>query len=833
VKHRVEAKLAGKVTKKLLEVVLRHSPNAVCVLAEDGRFCYANDAAISALGYEQADMAGLNFFERVHPDDMSRLKDRLERAEDGEYASASVIIRVLKGGDRWTTMEAFVTREGDEADSPLLLVYLSDTSRRLETEGRLKKLSSAVEHIDESVVITNRNGVVEYVNNAFERTTGYTKEEVIGKTPAILKSGKHDQAFYKWMWDTILAGESFHGTVINKRKDGTLYYEQKTISPLIDADGIVTHHVATGMDVTHNKLAEERLRAGVERYALSVRGANDGLWDWDFRTGHLHLSERWKTMLGLSRDELGNTIDDWFRLVHPDDLAELKTLMKAHIEGTTSHFEHEHRMRHKDGGYCWVLTRGLVVRDSDAKAYRMAGSQTDITDRKMAEEQLQHDALHDALTGLPNRTLFMDRLGLAIARAKRSETCHFAVMFMDLDRFKIINDSLGHLAGDQLLIELANRVKGCLRASDTVARLGGDEFAMLLENTQSDKEITLFAERVQTCIAEPFRIGSRDVFTSASIGIAQYDDAYSRPDDMVRDADTAMYHAKNHGKAHYTVFSPSMRSRALQILDLETGLRRAIESQQLTVHYQPIVSLKSGRIFGFEALSRWPHPERGFISPEEFIPLAEETGLINTIGLLVLRKACLYLKSIQGRFRTHPPLTMSVNLSGIQFMRPELLGQVDLMLREYGLDPRTLKLEITESVIIDHAEYAREMIDQMKAQNIRLSIDDFGTGYSSLRSLRQYPIDTVKIDQSFVATMCENEESLEIVRTTVSMAHKLRMEVIAEGVEAKKQMDLLASMDCDFGQGFYFARPMEQDAADAILARQSHWWQGEAIDAEA
>ncbi len=811
-----------KPTKQFLETVLKWCPGAVCTLDRDWMVTYANDSAGAILDVAPEALSGTRFLERILDEDHPDFEKCLARLDGGSTESVSTVLRIPKTGSGWGRVEVSVTRSEHSGDIVYIL-YITDITRRIETEDRLQTLSSAVEHIDESVVITNKDGVIEYVNNAFERTTGYTKDEVLGRNPRILKSGKHDKNFYKWMWDTILAGESFHGTVINRRKDGSLYYEEKTISPLIDASGAVTHHVATGMDVTHKKLAEERLRAGVERYALSVKGANDGLWDWDFRTGNLHLSDRWKTMLGFARSEVGNSVDDWFRLVHPDDLAELKTLMKAHIEGTTSHFEHEHRMRHKDGGFCWVLTRGLVVRDSQGKAYRMAGSQTDITDRKMAEEQLQHDALHDALTGLPNRTLFMDRLGLAIARAKRSESSHFAVMFLDLDRFMIINDSLGHLAGDQLLIELANRVKACLRASDTVARLSGDEFAVLLENSRSDQEVTLFAERIQSCLAEPFQIGSREVFSSASIGIAKYNDAYNRSEEMVRDADTAMYHAKNHGRAHYTVFSPNMHSRALQILDLETSLRHAMESNQLTVHYQPIVSLRTRRITGFEALSRWPHNERGFISPEEFIPLAEETGLINAIGLRVLRRACLYLKSVQRRFRGSPAITMSVNISGVQFMRPELMGQVDLMLREYGIDPATLKLEITESVIIEHAEFAREMIQQMKSQRIHLSIDDFGTGYSSLRSLRSYPIDTVKIDQSFVRTMCDNEDSHEIVRTTVDMAHKLHMEVVAEGVETRRQLDLLHAMDCDYGQGFYFARPMPEDDADTLLARRPRW----------
>jgi diguanylate cyclase (GGDEF)-like protein len=396
-------------------------------------------------------------------------------------------------------------------------------------------------------------------------------------------------------------------------------------------------------------------------------------------------------------------------------------------------------------------------------------------------------------------------------------------MFLDLDRFKIVNDSLGHPAGDQLLMDFAGRIRKSLRASDTVARLGGDEFAVIVERVGTESEAAPFAERILECLAEPFILQGRQVFTSASIGIALYRERYTRRDDMVRDADAAMYRAKSTGRGRYAFFDTRLHSHAMRQLDLDSSLRHAVESAALEVHYQPIVRVAGGSLAGFEALVRWPHPEQGFISPAEFIPLAEETGLIYAIGLFVLRSACTFLKTAQGRLAGAKSLTMSVNLSGVQFLRPELLGQIDLVVRRCGVDPRSLKLEITESVLMEHAEFAEDMMAQMKAQNLSLSIDDFGTGYSSMKNLRRYPVDTVKLDQSFVQRMLSDPESLEIVRGSVAMAHRLGLEVVAEGIESAEQRELLEGMGCDYGQGFLFARALEPDAALDLVVAGKTW----------
>lgn len=685
----------------------------------------------------------------------------------------------------------------------------------------LPHLARAVEQLETAVIVADREGRIEYANPAFERTTGWSPDEVLGQTPRFLKSGRHSAEFYRGVWETLLSGAPFRGVMVNRRKDGSLYYEERAITPVKDGSGSITHFVATGVDVTQRTMAEQRLRSGLERYALSVRGADGGVWDWDLRTGKIFLSGRWKSMLGFGEEEVWEDPEAWFRLVHPEDLPELRSRIRDHLDGRSPYLELDLRMLHRAGSVCWVTVRGQAALDASGKAYRISGLQTDATSRKLAEEHLREGALHDALTGLPNRTLFMDRLRVAMMRAQRSEEYRFALMFMDLDRFKVINDGRGHLAGDQLLIEVSRRLRSCLRSSDTVARLGGDEFAVLMDEVYSEPEALAFAERILAQLAAPFTLDGREHFTSGSLGITLFGPRHKEPVEMVRDADTAMYWAKSHGRARAVVFDESMHTRALNILELETDLRQAVKMDRLRVHYQPIVSLASGRVAGFEALVRWLHPKRGYISPAEFIPVAEESGLIHDLGKFVLREACRRLKSLQTLYRSRPPLMMSVNLSGIQFQRPDLPTQIEMVLREFGLDPKDLKLEITESAIIEHAEHAGLMIDQFKSQNIRLSIDDFGTGYSSMANLRKFPIDTVKVDQTFVGRMNEDDDCLEIIRATITMAHNLGMDIIAEGVEKPEQVRMLKALGCEYGQGYFFSKPVDAEGTETLMARGS------------
>lgn len=429
----------------------------------------------------------------------------------------------------------------------------------------------------------------------------------------------------------------------------------------------------------------------------------------------------------------------------------------------------------------------------------------------------------DPLTGLRNRALFLDRLRHAIARARRHPEAQFAVLFLDLDRFKVVNDGLGHETGDKLLVAIARRLETSIRGTDTVARLGGDEFAILLEDIQGVQDATAYAGRLLAQMKGPFKIDGREVYTTVSIGVAVSSLGYEGAEDVLRDADIAMYRAKALGRVRYVLFDKAMRDEAMDVLDLETELRRAVERLEFRLHYQPIVSLKSGRVAGFEALLRWPHARRGLIPPTRFIPLAEETGLITPLGLWIFRQAVQQLNAWHARFPQNPPLFVSVNLSGVQLLQPELINELDLMLREFGVEGRYVKLEVTESAIMEHAQYAQEMLQQMKAQQLKLCIDDFGTGYSSMSYLRRYPFDTVKVDYSFVSKMVADDESLEIVRSIVTMAHNLKMDVVAEGVENHEQLARLRALKCEYGQGFFFAKALEPSEAEALLASNWYW----------
>jgi diguanylate cyclase (GGDEF)-like protein len=440
-----------------------------------------------------------------------------------------------------------------------------------------------------------------------------------------------------------------------------------------------------------------------------------------------------------------------------------------------------------------------------------------------SKDHFRHAAFHDALTNLPNRTLLAENLKFVIERARQHEDYQFAVLFLDLDRFKNVNDSLGHSIGDQLLITMARRLESCIREVDMVARLGGDEFAILLDGIPNQAEATNMARRIQEKLQSPFNLSGHEVFTTTSIGIALSSTGYDHPENMLRDADTAMYRAKAQGKACYEVFDKGMHTHAVYLLQMENDLRRAIDREELRVYYQPIVSLENGQLAGFEALIRWQHPERGFINPADFIPLAEDTGLIVPLGLWILKRACQQLCKWQWQSPANRGLFMSVNLSGKQVAEPELVGQIRDILEETHVEAKHLKLEITESAVMENAEMAARLLNRLKALGVQLSIDDFGTGYSSLSYLHRFPVNTLKIDRSFVGRIGEAAENIEIVRTVISLAENMGMEVVAEGVETLSQLTQLRKLKCQYGQGYLFSRPVDADSVSEWIAKKPHW----------
>jgi diguanylate cyclase (GGDEF)-like protein/PAS domain S-box-containing protein len=581
------------------------------------------------------------------------------------------------------------------------------------------------------------------------------------------------------------------------------------------------------------KHSEEALRESQERYRLAIRGANDGLWDWNLLKNKVYYSPRWKQILGYSGEESWESPSAWFSRIHPNDVDKVRISLLSHINRLNGHFEEEHRMRCKDGAYIWVLTRGYAVQDESGRVYRMAGSLTNIDRRKRTEDQLMHVAFHDHLTNLPNRALFMDRLCQVLTHAKRYDHHKFAILFLDLDRFKVVNDSLGHAFGDALLISVGNLITSCLRSGDSVARLGGDEFVILLDRIRGSKDALEIAERVQKGLQKPFIIDGHHVVTSASIGIVIGDVRYQSAEDLVRDADIAMYHAKMLGKARYMIFSTSMRKRAIIRMELETDLRQAMSNtlrmnEELDLVYQPIVSLESGYIEGFEALIRWRHPDKGLLMPSEFISIAEETDLIHSLGFWILDQACNQLKIWQDQIELNYdklPLTISVNISGKQFTRPEIVDYIEKLILETKIEPSTLSLEITESLLIGYDDLFHIMLERIRGLGIKIYVDDFGRGYSSLSYLQQFPVNSLKIDALFTSWLGNKGKNSEIVRSIVHLAKSLGMSVVAEGVETEVQLENLREINCPSVQGYFMCEPLSGIAASDLLIKNRKLYQ--------
>jgi diguanylate cyclase (GGDEF)-like protein/PAS domain S-box-containing protein len=633
--------------------------------------------------------------------------------------------------------------------------------------------------------------------------------------------------------------------------------------PEIANSGEVLGYVGTLTDISDRKQGEFALQQAEEKYRSIFENAIEGIFQTTAEGCYLSANPALARIYGYeSAPELIANIHDIDRQLYLDPDRRVEFLRAIEKHGCVSEFESQ--VYRADGTTIWVSENGRAVRDARGNLLYYEGTVEDITLRKIAEEKLVHDALHDTLTGLPNRALFMDRLGHAIELSKRRPEVLFAVLFIDLDRFKVVNDSLGHLVGDRLLIAIAQRLETCLRTGDTVARLGGDEFAILLENIKNTEDAIQIAERVQAELAEPFYLNEYQVFSSASIGIvcsglppqptesSELSDSgnvenidretalsclssdspvapvpfqmlYDRPEELLRDADAAMYHAKGLGKARHEVFDLSMHTRAVALLQLENDLRRALDSQEFRLYYQPIVSLTSGKISGFEALLRWYHPVRGLVSPGEFILVAEETRLIVPIGWWMMRSACRQIHQWHEKFPINPPLTVSVNLSNEQFKQPDLIDRLSEILHETELDPRSLKLEITEGVIMDNAESAAATLAQLKNLEVQLYIDDFGTGYSSLSRLHTFPTDALKIDRAFVSRMTEDEGNEAIVQTILILASHLGMDVIAEGIETIEQLNLLRALQCEYGQGYFFSKPVDSITATLLIESQPVW----------
>lgn len=671
---------------------------------------------------------------------------------------------------------------------------------RRRAESELRKLSLAVEQTADSVFITDPDGRIEYVNPAFEQLSGFSASEAVGSTPAMVKYDHNSPEYFRRMWAILLSGEVFRDTLVNRRKDGSLFYEEKTITPLTGDDGHITHFVSTGRDVTDRVRAEEART----RLITILESTTDFVATADAEGRLLYLNRAGRHMLGL-----GDAHDiEGMRLVDCHTTWGAQHLMRDALSGAARDgaWEGENSLRGGSGEDISVSQVILAHRDEDGQIIFYSTIARDITERKRYEAELRHQATTDNLTGLPNRTLLLDRLNTEILRAQRSKRL-LALVFLDLDNFKRVNDSLGHPAGDNLLREVGRRLSACLRPNDTVARYGGDEFVILVSDLDDADHVVGIMHKLVAAFETALRVAERDLFISFSAGIAIGPHDGHDAQTLLKNADSAMFRAKAVGRNQFQFYAPDMNAHSQELLDMETALRRALARGEFLIHYQPQLDLRSGRIVACEALLRWRR-EGGemIIPPSQFVPMLEETGLILPVGDWVLHNACA-----QWRMAHHngfEPPRIAVNVSARQFTEHDLVDRVARIIREEGMRPEALEIEITESTVMQDVHLAGEILEAMDALGVRLAVDDFGTGYSSLAYLKRFPLDSLKIDATFIRDLPRDADDAAITEASIALGHKLGFEVVAEGVEKQEQYEFLCHWDCDLVQGYLISQPL-------------------------
>jgi diguanylate cyclase (GGDEF)-like protein/PAS domain S-box-containing protein len=685
---------------------------------------------------------------------------------------------------------AYVTHEGQDARQ----------SRRFD-------MASGSDH---GVALVNERGEITFWNDVLAALVQCPRDRAIGRTVAQAVPALAQSDLPGTIQKALMAGKLRILPHVAVRLSSGVRLLSITI--LSEPDGAML----VWRDVTDEAQLEQSLRQAAERFALVAEGANDGLWELDLRNQTLYRSARWKAIVGLPPGAGIGAPDEWFNRVHADDLPALKQALATQGSGQTAHVQHEHRIRHEDGTYRRVLCRGVGVRDQANRTFRLAGSLTDITENAAAQERILNAGLRDSLTGLGNRAAFVEALGRRLDDFKAHRGGRFAALYLDLDRFKVVNDSLGHLIGDELLVAVSRRLEKCLRPGDIIARLGGDEFAILLHGLTDETQANVVAFRIQETLGKAFSIGGREVVTSASIGIAFSRTDYASPEAIMRDADTAMYHAKAHGKARHELFDADMHARTIDRLGLESDLRHAVRNGDFEVHYQPIVSLSSRMCTGFESLIRWKRNGQA-VSPADFIPVAEELGLIEQLGAEVLQEACRTFAGWQRRFADCGLDCLTVNVSTRQLVQQGFMYLVEQTVHSTGMKPCDLRLEITETALMDAPRQTAQVLQELRDFGVKIYLDDFGTGYSSLSHLHKLPVDALKIDRSFVRNLLI-EDRPAIVESILALAKTLHTEVVAEGVEEELQAQKLERLGCRRAQGYYFSRALSARAAEELLA---------------
>lgn len=668
----------------------------------------------------------------------------------------------------------------------------------------LRELTEIKYALDQSsiVAVTDQQGRILFANDLFCKISQYNREELIGQNHRLLNSGYHAHDFFQDMWVTIGSGAIWRGEIRNKAKDGTFYWVDTTIVPFLNEAGKPYQYISIRNDISLRKKMEEEIRKSEEKYRLITENSSDLIAVIDGEANYLYVSPSHTNHLGHSLENIeSSNLLEW---VHVEDREILAHGIQQISLTKKVSSQLEFRIQTKAKGYLYVETKISSILNESGYLQNFVLVMRDISERKKSEQTIYHLAYHDSLTELPNRRLFMDRLRREVQQAKRFQS-QMAVLFLDIDRFKYINDSWGHEIGDLILMETAQRIKKCIRSGDLVARLGGDEFTVMLTNLASKEEVEGVTQRIHASFHDPIKLGKQFYHMSCSIGAAFFPVDGKDADELLKRADMALYSVKERGRDGYSFFHPDMEERSLERILLENELRKAIEHEQFHIDYQPKMDLSTGQIIGMEALVRWNHPELGKIAPNKFIPVAEETGLIIPLGEWVLRRGCEQAK--QWQLQGYPPLKLSVNLSTRQFYQPNLLKNIQEILKDTGLNPQWLELEVTESVFADFDD-ASTILQAMRELGIHISVDDFGTGYSSFSYIKHLPVDTLKIDASFIRDIHRNKESQAIVKAILSIAETLNLNVIAEGVETKEQLAILSEDGCSQGQGYLFSKPL-------------------------
>ena len=789
------------------------TPDTVALHA-DGKLLFVNPAGVALLAATTAEeLVGRPLTDFASSQQQSLLKDRIREPAD---RPAEVTEEKMVRLDGKVIDVEVVALPSTFEGRPATQLGIRDITRRKRTEAALRQSEQRYRDLFEGVPVgvyqISQGGVLLHFNRVMIELLGApSRERLIGLDTGTLYADPEDRTAWKTMMQYEGQVADFETQIL--RLDGARIWVRSQARAIRDQRDRIIAYEAVVEDITDRKRAEDALRSSEERFRSLVHNAADMISILDAEGKVLYHSPASLRLLGFSPSErLGR---DGFEALHGEDRQRIEALFAEVVDRPRQSRLAEYRMRHSDGSWRVLESKFTNLLDNPAVSGVVLNSR-DVSDRKEAEDRLLHDALHDALTTLPNRTLFVDRLTHCLDRRARNRSYRCALLFLDLDRFKMINDSFGHAIGDRLLVQASSRLKSCLRPTDTLARLGGDEFAILLDEVGDASTAVRVAQRIQQELEAPFHLEGREIYSTASIGIA-LSTAESEPADVLRDADTAMYRAKSQGRAGYAIFDSQMHAQVRAQLKLDTDLRRALAQWQFEVYYQPILTLPDGQLAGFEALVRWHHPDRGLVMPGDFMPLAEETGLINPIGRGVLGEACRQLKEWNVRRAPREPIFVSVNLSTRQFSQPDLLAQLSQVLDKSGLAGNRLSIEITEAAVMQEPEEVLETLVRIRRLGIRIALDDFGTGYASLSVLHRLPFDRIKIDPWLVRNVGLQGDSNELVESVVALCRGRRLDTIAEGVETLEQRRKLCDIGCDFAQGFLFAEPVDKLRAEELL----------------